>query len=90
MVWNSDRTVTLAELQREAQTIGTFVDRAIVRELKISCNRFAETDSAWTEIATLIERWKEGMNDLEVLSSMQRLNRISTCWKDPAQPSPIA
>jgi len=77
MVWNSDRTITVAALQREARALGTFVDRAIVREIKQACGRLAATDDAWLEVMALVECWKGGMKDLEVLSSLQHLNRTS-------------
>jgi hypothetical protein len=90
MIWNSDRAVTVATLEHEARALGTFVDRAIVREIKLASSRFAETEAAWMEVLALVERWKGGRDDLEVLSAFQSLNRTSTCWKDPAPRSPGA
>lgn len=77
MVWNNDRSVTAAELQREARALGTVADRAIAREIKTACRRFSSTDAVWLEVVAQVEHWKRGRRSLEVLATMQRLNRAS-------------
>jgi hypothetical protein len=77
-----DRAQTIAQLERDARSGGSFVDRAIVREIKIAAGRFSEQESLWLQVAALIERWREGAPDVEVLESVRRINRIATCWKD--------
>jgi hypothetical protein len=80
----ADRTNTIAQLEQAARSAGSFVDRAIVREIKIAAGRHAENDPAWFEVAALIERWRSGAPDLDVLEAVRRINRVATCWKaDP-------
>jgi hypothetical protein len=87
MKWGSDRTRTIAELERQARWSGSFVDRAIVREVKIASARFSETDSAWSEVVTVAERWEEVMPDLQVLEAIRRVNRVTSCWRGESTPS---
>jgi hypothetical protein len=85
MEWESGRTETIAELQRRVRATGSFVDRAIVREMKTASERFRETDPIWREVVTLAQRWQEGMPDLDVLEAVRRINRTATCWRaEPA------
>jgi hypothetical protein len=46
MAEGRDRVGTIAELEREACSSGSFVDRAIVREIKVAATRFFRTGIA--------------------------------------------
>lgn len=80
---DSDRSGLIAELQREARSSGSFVDRAIVREIKNVAARCAETDPLWSEVLHLTRGWKAGLPELQVLDGLQRINRAASCWKAP-------
>jgi hypothetical protein len=68
---------------------GSFVDRAIVREIKTAAARFSETDLMWSEVLILTRRWKEGMPELQMLEALRRINRVASCWKAP-EGDPVA
>jgi hypothetical protein len=84
--WGNGRGETIAQLQREARESGSFVDRAIMREVKIASELFAERHSAWMEVAELVERWQNGAKDLRVLNAVRHINRSASCWKTIASP----
>jgi hypothetical protein len=90
MDWKSGRTATITELEREARSSGNFVDRAIVREIKIASARLSETDLMWSEVMTLTDHWKDGMPELQVLEAIRRINRVASCWKAPSAADSIA
>ena len=50
MDWGSGREATIAQLQKRVRATGSFVDRAIVREIKIASERFAETHAAAADL----------------------------------------
>ena len=81
MDWGSGRAATIAQLQQRVRESGSFVDRAIVREMKIASELFPETHSAWLEVRDLVRRWEEGMADLKVLEAIRWINRSASCWK---------
>jgi hypothetical protein len=82
MDWGNDRSAAIAELQSKVRASGSFVDRAIVREMKIASERFSETHSAWLEVIKVAAGWEDGTPDLQVLEALRRINRMATCWKD--------
>ena len=77
----------LTELEDEARSSGSFVDCAIVREIKIAAGRFSDTDLMWSEVMILARRWKEGMPDIMVLDAVRRINRVTSCWKTETVPA---
>jgi hypothetical protein len=81
MDWGSGREATIAELQRRVRESGSFIDRAIAREVKIASGLFAERHTAWAEVAELVGRWENGMGDLQVLEAIRWINRGASCWK---------
>jgi hypothetical protein len=81
MDWGSGRGATIAQLQQRVRESGSFVDRAIVREIKIASERFAETHAAWAEVAELVEKWEKGVPDLRILEAIRWINRIASGWK---------
>jgi hypothetical protein len=85
MDWGSGRGETIAQLQRQVRETGSFVDRAIVREVKIASELYPEKHSAWIEVVELVENWQNGMADLRVLDAVRHINRSASCWKDSAR-----
>lgn len=84
MDWGSGRGETIAQLQQQVREAGSFVDRAIVREVKIASELFPEKHSAWIEVAELVEKWQDGLMDLRVLEAVRHINRSASCWKRSA------
>jgi hypothetical protein len=76
----------IAQLQQRASPSGSFVNRAVVREIKMAFTRLARTP-AGSEVARLAERWEKGMPDVEVLDDIRGINRAANCWKTEV-PSP--
>lgn len=81
MEWGLGRGATLAELQRKVRETGSFVDRAIVREMKVASELFPESHAAWREVRELAEHWEKGAPDVKVLEAIRRINRSASCWK---------
>ncbi|MEY2563458.1 MAG: hypothetical protein QOH88_1651 [Verrucomicrobiota bacterium] len=73
----SDRAVA-----DQVRATGSFVDRAIVREMKIAAERFPEHHATWLEVDALIQRWEQGLPDLQVLEALRQVNRTASCWRD--------
>lgn len=71
----------MAKWQTEARSKGSFVERALVREIKVASERFSPGDPAWVEVAALVSRWEKGMPDIQVLEAVRRINRAATCWR---------
>jgi hypothetical protein len=85
MDWGSGREATIAQLQKRVRETGSFVDRAIVREIKIASERFAETHAAWAEVVELVEKWEKGVPDVKILEAIRWINRIASGWKTRAR-----
>ena len=92
MDWESGRAATIARLQQQMRESGSFVDRAIVREMKIASQLFTERHSAWVEVRELVDSWEAGWSDLKILEAIRNINRSASYWKahrrstDPIQP----
>jgi hypothetical protein len=82
--WGSGRATTIAKLQERVREHGTFVDRAIVREIKIASERFAEKHAAWIEVMDLADGWEKGRPDLKILEAIRHINRGASYWRAPA------
>ena len=83
MDWRSGRAKVIAQLQELVRENGTFVDRAIVREIKIASERFTEKHAAWIEVRDLAEAWQKGRPDLKILEAIRQINRSASCWRTP-------
>jgi hypothetical protein len=84
------REATITQLQRQVRETGSFVDRAIVREMKIASELFAERHAAWAEVRELAERWeKKSVSDLKILEAIRWINRSASCWKTAPRVNPI-
>ena len=83
MDWGTSRSKTIARLQERVRVSGSFVDRAIVREVVIASQLFAEGHSAWLEIRELVDHWEEGRSDLKILEATRNINRSASYWKAP-------
>jgi hypothetical protein len=82
MDWGRGREATITQLQRQVRETGSFVDRAIVREMKIASELFAERHAAWAEVRELAERWeKKSVSDIKILEAIRWINRGASCWK---------
>jgi hypothetical protein len=81
MDWGSGREATIAQLQQRVRESGSFVDRAIVREIKVASNLFTERHHAWREVLELAEKWESGLPDLKILEAIRHINRSASCWK---------
>jgi hypothetical protein len=81
MDWGSGREAAIAQLQKQARQTGSFVDRAIVREMKIASGLYPEGHAAWREVVELAETWEKGMPDLKILEAIRHINRGASCWK---------
>jgi hypothetical protein len=81
--WRSGREKIIAQLQERVHENGTFVDRAIVREIKIASERFAEKHAAWIEVMDLADGWEEGRPDLKILEAIRQINRGASYWRVP-------
>ena len=81
MDWGGGRQATIAQLQKRVRETGSFVDRAIVREIKIASERFGETHAAWAEVVELVEKWEKGVPDLKILEAIRWINRIASGWR---------
>jgi hypothetical protein len=86
MDWGSGRETAIARLQRQVRGTGSFVDRAVVREIKIASELFPERHAAWKEVTELADRWQNGMNDLKILEAIRHINRGASCWKQSGGP----
>ena len=86
MDWGSGRAKTIAQLRERVRESGTFVDRAIVREIKIASERFAEKHAAWIEVMDLANGWEEGRPDLKILEAIRQINRSASYWRVPVPP----
>jgi hypothetical protein len=84
MGWADNSEGMISQLQSGARASGSFVDRAVVRELKLAFARASGTPSATAELVHLAERWEDGMPDLLVLEAIRRINRDASCWKSAA------
>jgi hypothetical protein len=74
----------ISQLQDRARATGSFVDRAIAREIKMAFTRAAGTP-AITELVHLAEAWEAGTPDVQVLDAIRRINRsAASCWKADA------
>jgi len=82
MEWGNDRREAIAQLRAKVRITGSFVDRAVVRELKIASERFPEHDLVWREVETLVQRWEEGMPDRDVIEAIRQLNGTASFWRD--------
>jgi hypothetical protein len=90
MDWAGGREATITQLQRQVRETGSFVDRAIVREMKIASELFAERHAAWAEVQELAERWeKKSVSDLKILEAIRWINRSASCWKTAPRANPI-
>ncbi len=90
MDWGGGREATITQLQRQVRETGSFVDRAIVREMKIASDLFAERHAAWTEVRELVERWeKKSASDIKILEAIRWINRSASCWKTGPRVNPI-
>ena len=85
MDWGSGREAAIAQLQQRVRETGSFVDRAIVREIKIASEGFAETHAGWQEVVELVEKWEKGVPDVKILESIRWINRIASGWKTGAR-----
>jgi hypothetical protein len=90
MDWGGGREATIAQLQRQVRATGSFVDRAILREIKIASEGFAETHAGWREVVELVEKWEKGVPDVKILEAIRWLNRIGSGWKSGARNYPLA
>jgi len=81
MGWHDDPEEMITQLQDRARGSGSFVDRAIVREIKMAFARLVGTPSAIADVVRLAECWEKGRPDLEVLEDIRRINRVASCWK---------
>jgi hypothetical protein len=81
--WGSGRGKIIVQLQERVRESGTFVDRAIVREIKIASERFGERHSAWVEVMDLTNAWEQGRPDLKILEAIRQINRSASCWRAP-------
>ena len=77
----SGRGATIEELQRKVRETGSFIDRALVREMKVASELFPESHAAWNEVRELADRWEKGAADVKVLEAIRRINRSASCWK---------
>lgn len=75
------RKATITQLQQQIRKTGSFVDRAIVREMKISSELFAEGHAAWADIRELADHWEKGASDVKILDAIRWINRSASCWK---------
>lgn len=89
MDWGSGREKVIAQLQERVRENGTFVDRAIVREIKIASERFAEKHAAWIEVMDLADGWEEGRPDLKILEAIRQINRSASYWRVPVPIDPL-
>jgi hypothetical protein len=87
--WGSGREKSIAQLQERVRESGTFVDRAIVREIKMASERFAEKHSAWIEVMDLADAWEKGRPDLKILEAIRQINRSASYWRMPAPIDPL-
>jgi Mn-dependent DtxR family transcriptional regulator len=81
MDWGGGREATITQLQRQVRETGSFVDRAIVREMKIASELFAERHAAWAEVRELADHWEKGVSDVKILEAIRWINRSASCWK---------
>jgi hypothetical protein len=81
MDWGCGREAAIAQLQKRVRETGSLVDRAIVREIKIASERFAETHAGWAEVVELVEKWEQGVPDIKILEAIRWINRIASGWK---------
>ena len=89
MDWGDGREATITQLQRQVRETGSFVDRAIVREMKIATELFAERHAAWAEVRELAERWeKKSVSDIKILEAIRWINRSASCWKTAPRVDP--
>jgi hypothetical protein len=84
MDWGSGREVAIARLQQRVRETGSFVDRAIVREIKVASCLFAESHAAWREVMELADSWEKGVSDLKILEAIRHINRSASCWRKTA------
>lgn len=81
MDWRDGRERTIAQLEQRVSRTGSFVDRAVVREIKVASELFPEKHGAWVEVVELIERWERGASDLSILQAVQSINRSASRWR---------
>jgi hypothetical protein len=81
MDWGSGRETAIAKLQQRVRQTGSFVDRAIIREMKIASELFPAGHAAWMEVVELAHKWEKGMPDLKILEAIRHINRGASCWK---------
>ena len=81
MAWDNNPDGMIAHVEQKARVSGSFVDRAIVREIKRAFARLAGRPSEISGVVRLAKRWEQGMPDLEVLDAVRRVNRCASDWK---------
>jgi hypothetical protein len=86
MEWGSGRGKAIAQLQERVRAGGSFVDRAIVREVIIASQLFPEKHSAWGEVRELVNNWEDGRPDLKILEAIRHINRGASYWKSARPP----
>jgi hypothetical protein len=84
MEWGTDRREAIAQLHAKVRATGSFVDRALVREIKIASELFAERHAAWIEVVELVQHWENGVSDVSILEAVRQINRSASCWKTRA------
>jgi hypothetical protein len=90
MDWASGREAVIAQLQQSVRETGSFVDRAIVREIKVASELFADRHAAWEEVRELAERWEnKSVSDIKILEAIRWINRSASCWKTVPRVRPI-
>jgi hypothetical protein len=87
MDWGTGRGKTIAQLQERVRVNGSFVDRAIVREVIIASQLFPERHSAWLEVRELVDNWESGRPDFKILEAIRNINRSASYWKAPRPPT---
>jgi hypothetical protein len=87
MEWGNGRGKTIAQLQERVRASGSFVDRAIVREVIIASQLFPERHSAWEEVRELVDHWEAGRPDLKILEAIRNINRSASYWRAPRPPT---
>jgi hypothetical protein len=86
MEWGDGRGKAIAQLEERVRASGSFVDRAIVREVIIASQLFAERHSAWGEVCELVDNWEKGRPDLRILEAIRHINRGASYWKSHRPP----
>src|SRR5436190_10731086 len=84
MDWTPGREEAIAQLQVRVREHGSFVERALVREIKVASELFPAAHAAWFEVLQLVENWERGASDVSALEAVRHINRSASCWKSQA------